>query len=213
MSRSVYVTAHGSRVVPRAPFVISFRPPRFLVEHEGRAVAFGPVEGRLGFNPLGGASVEDVTSDVAEYPPVPIVALHTEHFAFPVGERVKVFSTPEEVAWPFELQLESASDADEMLHIRGPLPAAVDPHQQANGLTLLREGRIDTATGRAAWTEWQYDHRGRPWRQRFYAVALLSTRHLGVEHPFAVTAQAALERSGELFSFTEKVVEGLASQR
>src|SRR5687767_14074832 len=69
MSRSFYVTAHGSRIVPRAPFVISFRPPRFLVEHEGRAVAFGPVEGGLGFNPLGGASVEDVTSDVAEYPP------------------------------------------------------------------------------------------------------------------------------------------------
>ncbi len=213
MSASVHVTAFGSRIVPRVPFVLSFRPPRFLVEHQGKAVAFGPLNDWLGVNPLGGASVEDVALDVAEYPPVPILALHTEHFAFPVGERVKVFSTHEEAGWPFELQLESASDADEMLHIRGPLPTAVDPRRQANGLKLLREGRIDTATGRAAWTEWHYDHRGKPWRQRFYAVALLSTRHLGVEHPFAVTAQAALERSGELFSFADKVVGGLASQR
>ena len=112
MCSAVFVTGYGSLIVPRAPFVLTFRPPRFLVEHGGKAVAFGATDGGLGFNPLKGASVEDVTLDVAEYPPVPVFSLHTKHFAFPIDTPTKVFSTSAEAGWRFELQLESASDFD-----------------------------------------------------------------------------------------------------
>lgn len=46
-----------------------------------------------------------------------------------------------------------------------------------------------------------------------YAVALLSTRKLGLEHYFAVTAQCAAQRRQELFSFSDKLVAWLSSRQ
>ena len=209
----MFVTGYGSLIVPRAPFVLTFRPPRFLVEHGGKAVAFGATEGRLGFNPLKGASVEDVTLDVAEYPPVPVFSLHTEHFAFPIDTPTKVFSTSAEAGWRFELQLESASDTDEMVHVRGPLSGSVDLSHAPDGMRAVEHGRVEKKNGSAAWKEWEYARQGQPWHQRLYAVALLSTRKLGLEHHFAVTAQCAAQRRQDLFSFSDKLVAWLSSQQ
>ena len=213
MRHDVRVTGYGSHVVPRVPFVLSFRPPRFLVEHEGKAVAFGPVDGGLGFNPLGDASVEDVTLDVSGVPPVPVLGLHTEHLHFPIELPSKVFSTPIDFAWPFELQLEGASDSDEMVHIRGPLPSSVDLGKTPDSMRTVVEGRIDKNNGLAPWKEWEYAHQGRPWRQRFYSVTLRSTRSLHIEHYFAVTAQCVSDRREELFSFSDRLVAALSSNQ
>jgi hypothetical protein len=211
MPHTVFVTGYGSRIVPRSPFVLSFRPPRFFLEHEGKAVAFGPADGGLGFKPLGNASVEDVALDVAEYPPVSVFGLHTEHCQFPVETPSKIFSTPDDTAWPFELQLEDASDSDEMVHIRGPLPSPVDLSKAPDAMKAVLEGRIEKNNGLAVWKEWEYAEQGRPWRQRLYSVALLSTRSLGVERHFAVTAQCASERREALFPFSDKLVAALSS--
>lgn len=209
----VRVTGYGTQVAPRVPFVVSFRPPRFLVEHGGKAIAFGPVDGGLRFNPVGDASVEEVTLEVSEYPAVPVLGLHTEHLHFPIELPSKVFSTPSDIAWPFELQLESASDSDEMVHIRGPLPSSVDLGKAPDSMRAVVEGWIDKNNGLASWKEWEYTHLGRPWRQRLYSVALRSTRSLHVEHYFAVTAQCVSGRREELFSFSDKLVAGLSSNQ
>jgi hypothetical protein len=80
MNRSLYVTAFGTKIVPRVPFVLSFRPPRLLLEHGGKAVVFGVAgDGQLGFSPVRDAKVDDVTLDVTEFPPVPVFALYTEN--------------------------------------------------------------------------------------------------------------------------------------
>lgn len=38
----IHIKGWGTQIVPRVPFVMSFRPPRLLLEHDGRAVMFGP---------------------------------------------------------------------------------------------------------------------------------------------------------------------------
>lgn len=209
MSRSVYVTAHGTKVVPRAPFVLSFRPPRLLVEHGGKAVVFGVADdGRLGFSPLGDASVEDVTWEVSDYPAVPVFALHTDDFSFPVEARAKVFSVPDEIAWPFELQLESAAstDSDEMLHVRGPLDLPWDLSRAPASMKAMAEGTLTKQNGTATWKEWEYANQGSSWRQRIYAVSLSSVRSMGTHFSYAVTAQCRSERRAEVFGFADQLV-------
>src|SRR5262245_3679190 len=216
MSHSVYVTAYGSKVVPRVPFVLSFRPPRLLVEHKGKGVVFGVAgDGRLGFSPLEDATVEDVTVDVSEYPPVPIFGLYTANFSFPIEARAKVFSVPSETAWPFELQLESApsTDTDEMLHVRGPLNSPLDLLRAPASMKALADGTLEKRNGTAAWREWEYANQGGPWRQRLYAVSLLSTRSLNVQFSYAVTAQCRAERRDEVFAFADQLVVSIGSQQ
>ena len=216
MNRSVFVVAHGSQVIPRVPFVLSFRPPRLLVEHEGRAVVFGVADdGLLGFSPLGDASVEDVTVDVAECPPVPLFALCTENFSFPIQARAKVFSVPDETPWPFELQLESASnaDVDEMLHVRGPLDSPLNLSQAQASMKVVADGTIEKANGTASWREWAYDNNGNDWRQRLYAVSLSSVGSVTTRFSYAVTAQCSAARRDEMFGFADQVVASMSSQR
>ena len=216
MNRSVYVIAYGTKIVPRAPFVLSFRPPHLLVEHSGKAVVFGvDGEGRLGFSPLRDATVEDVTVEVSEYPSVPTFALYTENFSFPIEVRAKVFSTPSETAWPFELQLESApsTDADEMVHIRGPLNSPLDLSRGPASMQGVADGTLEKQNGTVAWREWEYAHQGGSWRQRLYAVSLFSTRSLNVHFPFAVTAQCRVERRDEVFKFADQVAVSIGSQQ
>jgi hypothetical protein len=200
-------------LVPRAPFTLTFRPPKLSIEHAGKAVIFGPgPDGGLGFNPLQGASVEDVTSDISEYPPSPIMTLSTEHFDFAVGSEAKVFSTVEGAQWPFELVLGSATAPEEMLHVRGPLTPPVDLSLPDAGMKEVGAGQIEKTAGRADWKEWAYPQQEHPWRQRLYRVALSSARSLGVEHLFVLTAQCPLERHGEVFAFADELVSSMRSR-
>jgi hypothetical protein len=209
----LHVTGFGTKIVPRVPFVVSFRPPKMAVEHEGAMVVFGPSGGGLGFSPLGGASVEDVTADIAEYPNVPVYAVHTEDVHFPVVDRVKVFSTPEEAGWPFELQLDDATDAEEMLHVRGPLDAPLDLERAMAGTRVLGGGQVAKQNGSARWSEHVYEASGGAWRQRLYATTVASCQQLGVTFDFVVTAQSPADRADSVFALADRVVAALASQR
>jgi hypothetical protein len=211
MAHSIAVTAYGSRVTLRSPFVLTFRLPRLLVEHSGKAVVFGEANGLLGFNPLGAATVEDVTIAIDEYPRVPLFALHTEHLSVPMVANAKVFSTPAETAWPFELQLENPAHADEMMHVRGPLPSPLDLSKGPPSMTPVAEGAVAKRNGESHWREWEYSFDARPWRQRLYDVALASTHQLGARLHFTVTAQCPLERREPVFAFADRLTADLAS--
>lgn len=62
-----------------------------------------------------------------------------------------MFSTPGEIAWPFELRLEGATDVDEMVHIRGPLPSSVDLGKSSDSMRAVVDGRIEKHDGLAHW--------------------------------------------------------------
>lgn len=205
------VTGYGTRLVPREPCVLSFPPPKLLVEHDDKAVVFGEHAGALGASPLGGASVDDVIEELGEYPNVPLFALSTEDYGFPVIERVKVFSTDDD--WPFELTLEDAEEPDEVLHIRGPLDAALDLAGAMRGTEVVGNGTVEKDNGRARWSEHAYEIDGAPWRQRLYAVTLFSTQKLGVEHHYVLTAQCPAGRAKAVFGLADRIAGDLGSVR
>lgn len=182
-----------------------------LVEHDRRGVVFGESNGALGFSPLGDAKVEEVTLALDDVPPIPLFVLHTAHFALPVTARVKVFSTPDEAGWPFELQLDDATTVDEMLHVRGPLAAAASLSAAQPTMKVLGDGQVAKDDGHAHWREWEYVHENAVWRQRLYAVALGSAAHLGIQHHFVVTAQCPADRRKDLFAFSDACVAAMRS--
>ena len=186
------------------------------IAHEGAAVMFGPgVDGYLGFSPLDGATVDDVAVDVEELPKVPVYAVYTEHLCFPVVCDVNLFSTPEETAWPFELQLADAASADEMVHVRGPFGAPHDLERAMAGTRVVDSGsvaRLDRDLGGiSSWAEHEYQYQDATWRQRLYATSVASRRRLGQTHHVVVTAQAPAERAEAVFALADRLVAGLGS--
>jgi hypothetical protein len=212
MEPALFVTGYGTRLVPRSPFVLTFHPPRVLIQHQAKALAFGPVEGQLGFIRLDNSQLEDVLVEVDDDPPIPILALHTEHLDVPIEIPVKAFSTPEHCAWPFELQLEDTSERDEMVHIQGPFSTSADLTLSPESMRGVAEAQQRDAHIGIFWREWEYAHDGRPWRQRLYAIELPSTRSPRALHHFVVTAQCPSARRAQLFGFADRLTGALRSR-
>jgi hypothetical protein len=208
---ALYITGYGSKLVPKLPFCVSFRPPRLAIEHGTKAVWFGPAGDGLGFAPIGDATVEDVTSDIAEYPRVPIYALHTPHFGVPVTDRVTVYSA-DAPGRSFEVQLEDAAHRDEMLWIQGPILAALDLQAATGALEVVGEGTVEKHDGAARWRECLYSFEAGIWHQRVYALTLLSTSKLGVEHHLALLAQCPAPRRLAMFELSDRWAAWLGSE-
>lgn len=208
----LFVTGHGSKLVPRAPFILSFFPPKLAIESGGKAVFFGPAGSGLGFGPKGNARVEDVTLEISEYPNVPVYSVHTCDFAFPVTDGARMFSCPDGASHSFELALEGATDDNEMVWIEGPLAGTLDLENATRNFEVLGIGTIEKPDGDVRWREYQYDVGQTRWRKRLYAVTLASRKHFGKDHHFALSAQAPLSRGPELFACADRIARGMSSE-
>src|SRR5262249_16252171 len=151
--------------------------------------------------------------DVEEYPRVPAYSVHTEHFAFPAVERIKIFSAPPETGWTFEVALEDASDPSEMLWFRGPFDRPLDLAQAMHGTRVVATRVVEKRSGTASWSEHEYRHHDSVWRQRLYAVTLFSQQRFDAKYEFVVTAQCKLERTAPLFALADRIVRDVASER
>jgi len=208
----LYITGYGSKLVPRVPFCVTVRPPKVAIECGDKAVFFGPAGDGLGFSPKGDATVEDVTLDVTEYPRVPIYSLHTQHFAVPVTDQLKVYSADEASGHSFEVQLLDAEHPDEMLWVQGPFSQALDLQSATGALRVVDEGAVEKRNGAAQWRECQYALDGSTWHKRFYSVTLFSTKKLGAAHHFALLAQCPAPRRTTMFEVSDRWVVALGSE-
>jgi hypothetical protein len=208
----LFITGYGSKLVPRVPFVMTFRPPTLVIESGPKLVFFRPAGDGLGFSPQGDATVGDVTLDVGEYPRLPIYSLHTQHFGAPVTDHVKIYSAPETSGHSFEVQLADAAHVDEMLWIQGPFSMPLDLRQATGDLEVVDEGIVEKHVGAAWWRECSYTLDGVAWRKRFYAVTLLSTQRLGVEIYFALLAQCPTQRRATMFELSDRWAATLGSE-
>ncbi|MDB4957451.1 MAG: hypothetical protein JWO36_5020 [Myxococcales bacterium] len=207
----LYITGYGSKLVPRVPFCVTFRPPKIAVETGAKVVFFGPAGDGLGFSPKGDATVEDVTVDLTEYPSVPIYSVHTQDFAVPVTDHVKVYSALETSGHSFEVQLADAAHRDEMLWVEGPLSVPLDLQNAAGTLEVVDEGTVEKSNGAARWRECRYVLDGSTWHKRFYALMLLSTKELGVEIRLALLAQCPAPRRTTMFDLSDRWAAALTS--
>jgi hypothetical protein len=208
----LYITGYGSKLVPRVPFCVSFRPPKVAIECGSKAVVFGPAGDGLGFSPNGDATVEDVAVEVTECPTIPIYSVSTQHFSVPVVDQVNVYSTPEASGWSFEVQLADAAHRDEMFWIQGPFWQALDLQNAVGTLNVVDEGTVEKHNGSARWRECKYSFDSAIWHKRFYALSLLSTKKLDVAYEFALLAQCPAARRTTMFELTDRWAIGLSSE-
>jgi hypothetical protein len=208
----LYVTGYGSKLVPRVPFCLSFRPPKLAIESGDNVVFFGPAGDGLGFSPKGAATVEDVTLDITEYPRLPTYSVHTQHFGFPVTDHVNVYSATETSGHSFEVQLADAAHRDEMLWVQGPFAGPLDLTHATGSLVTVAEGTVEKSNGAVRWRECQYPLDGSTWHKRFYALTLFSTRRLGIEHHFALLAQCPAPRTAAVFEWADRWGAALSSE-
>jgi hypothetical protein len=204
VSGELFITGFGGKVAPRLPFAVSFRPPKMLLAHGGKQALFGPVGDGLGFT----QNVDEVAEHVGEYPNVPVYAVYTRHFYFPVTVPFTLSSVIGR-PWPFELQLENPGHADEMLFIRGPLEQPLALPSAMGTMRVVGSGSITKNNGAARWSEGEYAVQGATWRQRLYALTLFSTQRLGEEHPFALIAQCPVERADTVFAASDAICRDL----
>jgi hypothetical protein len=209
---AIYITGHGSKLVPRMPFCVTFRPPKIAIECGTKVVFFGPADDGLGFSAKDDATVEDVTLDIMEYPSVPVYCVHTQHFAVPVTDNVVVYSADEKSGRSFEVQLSDAADRDEMLWVQGPLSVALDLQNVSGALHVVDEGTVAKHNGEVRWRECQYMIDDTIWHKRFYAVTLPSTKKLGADSYFAFLAQCSSSRRKATFDLSDRWVGALNSQ-
>jgi hypothetical protein len=200
----LYITGYGSKLVPRPPFCVAFRPPTIAIETRAKVVFFGPAGDGLGFSVRDDATVEDVTLDITEYPRVPIYSLHTPQFAVPVTDPVNCYSADPTSGRSFEVQLADATHRDELLWVQGPFSRELDLHDVTGTLAVIDEGAVEKGNGAARWRECRYEVDGDTWHKRFYALTLCSTETLGVHHHLALLAQCPASRRAAMFDLSDR---------
>ena len=208
----LYITGYGSKLVPRPPFCLAFRPPQLAIERGSKVAFFGPAGDGLGFSADGNATIEDVALEVADCPSVPMYSMHTQEFSVPVTDAVNVYSAPDTSGRLFEVQPADAAHRDEMLWIEGPLSRPHDLQSAVGSLRVVDEGLLEKVNGSARWRECQYAFDGGSWHKRFYALSALSTKKLGVAHHFALLAQCHAPRRATTFDLSDRWAIALGSE-
>lgn len=217
--RTVCVEGYDSRLCPRAPFQVGRLPGgdrMVFVRHlaDGRKMvmvapdetaksAKAATRSKVELGP-DTASTDEVLASIGEQRFTRGWQLTTDDYRGAMPPGVVLWSTADDVAWPFELTLASGS-SDQMIYVQGPMPKRRAPKPKdllADGMRTAGKGSLKTKSGSIRWVDFAYEHGGATWTQRRYWVPL----GRGV---LLVTAQAAGETTMAMLQTADEFVSSL----